>query len=570
MAISLVLLLTGCFEEKTIMNKSTVEKGVDTSTPEVPDTETPDPDTQTPEVPDTETPDPDTQTPEVPDTETPDPDTQTPEVPDTETPDPDTQTPEVPDTETPDPDTQTPEVPDTETPDPDTETPEVPDALTANIELSKTSETMPLKTSFYYHATLVDPDGKRTPLASSSVQWQSTDSEVASIDSEGLVATHIDGETNIIASYDGIEVEAKLNVSDDFVSGFSGLVQNKETLPWPVNDVGLPLYESNPGAPITLFIDYDGGTYLNSSRNEIAMGGYNRTNSDPNTFDAQEQADILASLDYLHHYFAMFDINVTTIESVRDNSKAWSWIIITEDKSGGSGVYNTIARWDYARAWVGSSTVRIENSDKSRRVAHEMAHNFNLRHSGVWVTESSECRKDDPKLFCKWEDYHDWDRKYGPIMGGGGKGKRNGWSNDPNDKGLTVDDRMATIRSKITKFDSSTDGWRHDDFDNDKTYALNMDENGGAFVDGILGSPDDIDTFKFTWGGGDLIVEGKAVSVSAALLNISIFNSEKEKIWQSNEITNDVYLSGGIYTIQVKSQGGYGEIGSYRLSLDPK
>ena len=218
---------------------------------------------------------------------------------------------------------------------------------------------------------------------------------------------------------------------------------------------GLPLVESNPGAPIALFIDMDGGTYhSHSSDTYTDYTGYNR-NGSPDTFDEEEQADILQCFDYMTQYFAMFDVNVTTDDAKRQTAVGWGWILITEEESGGKGSLGStaIGQEPHARAYAGASTVR--SSDRCRRVAHELGHNFQLEHSGVW----------EGSTFYKWEDWPDWDGVYGAIMGGGGKGQRNGWSfgqheGDPNG----MQDAMAIIRQRVIDVGGSALGWREDDF----------------------------------------------------------------------------------------------------------
>ncbi len=315
---------------------------------------------------------------------------------------------------------------------------------------------------------------------------------------------------------------------------------------------GLPLLQSNPGAPVSLYLDFDGGTYHSSSSGNTYFTGYNRNGSKDN-FDAQEQADIFASWQHVSHYFAMFDVNVTTMDSVRENSKAWGWILISEDISGGRGSTSSsaIGQNPYARSRAGSSTVRIENTDKSRRLAHELGHNLTLQHSGVW----------DGNDFYKWEDWKNWDYSYGPVMGGGGEGDRNGWSLGNHSKSKSdLQDTMTIIRERLMDAGGSVDGWRKDDFNNDQVYALCDDNNGGAIQKGILENPTDIDQFGFTWGGGYVQIIAQAVDVSAALLDVEILKNGVLVAY-----SGDVYLGAGNYTLSVKSQGGYGEIGSYEV-----
>lgn len=350
------------------------------------------------------------------------------------------------------------------------------------------------------------------------------------------------------------------DMTGQFDSYTPGYVNNLLEAPIPdeieYNSKGLPLYESNPGAPTTIYVAYDGGEYRSSSLGTMILTGYSRDN-DTTNYNQEEISDILMSLEYMGHYFAMFDVNVTTIPEVRDASAAWSWIIITEEMSGGKASKSGFAQYAYAKAYCGGSTLR--SSDKSRRIAHEVGHNFSLEHSGIW----------DNGEFYKWEDWPEWadgDRLYGPIMGGGGKGVRNGWANDasPEHKDGETQDRMEVIRQKIMQNAPESNGWRTDDHPDNESFALYDDGNGGGFRNGILVSPDDVDKFIVAWGGGKFMLEANAVSVSAALLNVSIYNHEGKLIGNPANIT---HLDKGDYTIEVKSNGEYGAIGSYKIAI---
>ncbi len=374
-----------------------------------------------------------------------------------------------------------------------------------------------------------------------------TDSDTAA--NEGTDANQdLANEPTIV---DDVENEGG-NAAEKIPPGLSKLKRCDTPAPILHARSGLPLLQSNPEAPVSFYLDFDGGIYHSSSSGNTYFTGYNRNGSTDN-FDAQEQADILASWQHVSHYFAMFDVNVTTMDSVRENSNAWGWILISEEISGGRGSTSSsaIGQNPYARSRAGSSTVRIENKDKSRRLAHELGHNLTLQHSGVW----------DGNDFYKWEDWKNWDYAYGPVMGGGGEGDRNGWSLGSHSKSKTnQQDTMAIIRERLMDVGGSVDGWRKDDFVDGQVYALCDDNNGGATQEGILEKPSDIDQFGFTWGGGYIQVIAQAVDVSAALLDVEVLKNGVLVGY-----SGDVYLGAGNYTLRVKSQGGYGEIGSYEV-----
>jgi hypothetical protein len=315
---------------------------------------------------------------------------------------------------------------------------------------------------------------------------------------------------------------------------------------------GLPLVESNPGAPVALFLDFDGGIYHNSSDENIPYIGYS-DDDDYDTFSATEQEDILRSFTFVSRYYAMFDVNVTTDDAVREATGKWGWILISNEASGGSASTSNsaIGTEPYARAYAGSSTVEPGNQDRSRRLAHELGHNFTLHHSGVW----------DNGSFYKWEDWPQWDGVYGPIMGGGGEGQRNGWSFGAHSEDMTTDqDTMEIIRQRVISVGGSSTGWREDDFADPAPLCQGQ---GELYREAVLGRPDDEDRFTFDWPGGDMTIEEQTPEVSAALLDIQLY-LDGEAV--GGEGTN-TGLAAGSYELRVSSEGGYAEIGSYRVAV---
>ncbi len=316
---------------------------------------------------------------------------------------------------------------------------------------------------------------------------------------------------------------------------------------------GLPLIETHPGAPVVLYIAYGGGDYLGSS-NVTTYGGYNRSGS-ADTYDAAEQNDITLSLMHLGHYFAMFDVNVTSDAAVREAAEAWGWSLVTEEGSGGSGALSAaaIGTPEYARSWTSGSTVRSENSDRSRRIAHELGHNFRLQHSGVWEGD----------VFYKWEDWPAWDRVYGPIMGGGGEGMRNGWANghhegDPD----TLQDELALIAGHIADISSSVDGFRPDGGPGGGGGGRGARGAGPPTAQAILERQDDEDLFAFDWAGGNVTITVGPVDVSAALPVAELVDAEGG----SHALTGA--LPAGRYALRVRAPEEYAAIGSYAVVIE--
>lgn len=337
---------------------------------------------------------------------------------------------------------------------------------------------------------------------------------------------------------------------------------------------GLPLLRSNPNAGLVLFVDFDGGTYGGSEQLSAYYTG-----------TATQRANIVASFNHLVQYFAMFDLSVTTdVSNIGAGSGAsnWGWAVVSPGVSGGSGKYNGIGKLTYGNAKCGSASVT--GSDRSRRIAHELGHNMNLYHDGLYEVPGGQdlstganpsggvCTASDSLCFFKFEDSKGWDGAYGSIMGGGGEGDRNGWglalfdperggSNNPGN----LQDSMAKIRAVVRNLGGSTsnDGWALDDHPDGTPSPLCIDANGNLYRVGVLGSPSDVDVFSLIWPGGTLVVDWSAPGVSAALVDLDIYRNGV-KVGDSSVSA----ASAGVYEIRVRSQGSYGAIGYYNITIN--
>ena len=297
--------------------------------------------------------------------------------------------------------------------------------------------------------------------------------------------------------------------------------------------------------------------------------GYD-TDSDLTTFNFAEQSDILRSWEHVTQYFAMFDVNVTTDDAARAASTAWGWILITEEESGGRASTSTAAIGTpaYARAYAGSSTVR--DNDRSRRIAHELGHNFTLEHNGAW----------DGSTFYKWEDFPSWDGLFGSIMGGGGDGVVNGWALGISSDGIDIEqDSMAIIEQRVRTLANSPAGWAVDQPEDPQPLC---DDIYQVSRTAVLGHPQDQDAFAFEWRGGSALIEVAPTEVSSADPVLTVFDSGDNVLGGPGYYPD---LAPGTYRVVVQTRsdlpngydtanlGGNGdvgrsELGAYRVRID--
>ncbi len=358
------------------------------------------------------------------------------------------------------------------------------------------------------------------------------------------------------------------------LSSSSVIAQDDDSLTY--TDAGIPILQTNPGAPVAIYLDFDGGVY---SHDGEVLSGYNRNSDEgsdgnPLTFDAAEQKDIINAVNNIDEYFSMFDVNVTTDISVRQNSTAAAWIIITQDYAGGKGYVGgsgISVNPEYARSYSAGNRSRIEASNKNRTAASEIGHNFGLKHQGVCTDGTFQKLVDSPSF----------DGQRGAVMGSGG-GLVNGWrygDHDGSNKCVDLQDDLEVIQKRILAVagtDYMGDGYRVDDHlqvHDETATPINVNSEMNWTASGIIERPDDKDSFSVEWSGGDMHIVATPKGVSAVDVIVRLFDSESNLVAEVNtdninmEYLPVMDLAAGNYYIDVMSHGGYGELGAYNLLI---
>jgi len=142
-----------------------------------------------------------------------------------------------------------------------------------------------------------------------------------------LCALHDEGGEGVhITFIDGLNAPVELHVDPDEPTGMVGPttadLQSQQTdlftpiTGWATAANGLPILNSLPGAPTSIYLDFDGDTGSSTS-------AYSE-DADLTTYNATEQTHIVEAWRQITAYFAMFDTNVTT-QFVSSAPKAWEW-----------------------------------------------------------------------------------------------------------------------------------------------------------------------------------------------------------------------------------------------------
>jgi len=191
-------------------------------------------------------------------------------------------------------------------------------------------------------------------------------------------------------------------------------------------------------------------------------------------------------------------------------------------------------------------------------ISHEAGHGFGLEHQSTinemrWVVE----------------EYNRGTPEWTPIMGNNLTTDRATWH-----RGFNVDrawqDDMAILGNVL--------GYRADDHSDTMNNATILPTGlVGAGRSGIIGGMNDVDWFKFSTGGGKVAVNLAVIAPGANLdAKIELLrdagNGNLQSITSANRpdsLGANIFreLSAGTYYVRVFSNGRYGDVGQYTLSI---
>ena len=192
---------------------------------------------------------------------------------------------------------------------------------------------------------------------------------------------------------------------------------------------------------------------------------------------------------------------------------------------------------------------------------HEAGHGFGLRHQSHYDGAGR-----------KVNDYHPGNHLRAPIMGHGYDAQRSVWWSGPNDRSASsIQDDMAILARSANGF-----GYRADDHADMHRSASTLGRSGTSLrATGLIGRTTDQDWFTFTTGGGTVTLSVQVASAGSnldAVLEIHrVSGNSTQRVATSapgHELGASVSVSlpAGTYYAVVKSQGAYGDVGTYTLT----
>ena len=335
---------------------------------------------------------------------------------------------------------------------------------------------------------------------------------------------------------------------------------------FPVNAAGLPLLTSRAdGQGLKIFLDFDGYNGDIPFDMTVAQGG----DANGATFNAKEQTTIYNAWRDIVSYFAMYDVNVTTVQPpVGGTNPAFVWQRITDSVSGGAAYVGAINNTQ-SNGWTDDSNAISRTSG----IAHEIGHQLNLQHQSDWNNDAT-----------KKNEYSSGFLAHGPIIGVDYAQDVHKWyfGRNATSAGTFQNDMNVSAAYLKSKYAASVDGFMPDDY-TATTFASATalaTVNGAFSATGNIERVADADIFSFTSGGGAFDVGVIPYVRSALAPKFELYNASGQLVAAKDDTslraTGDngneevqLALPAGTYYVKVLGHGDYGDVGEYAVTATP-
>ncbi len=277
----------------------------------------------------------------------------------------------------------------------------------------------------------------------------------------------------------------------------------------------VPALHSRPGAPITFYIDLDGGSLAGTGWDPAVptteVTGIDN-DGDPTTFNATELEWIVLIWAHVAEDYAPFDIDVTTElpstaamhrDSVTDRYFGSTALIVAEVEfvtwcgCGGLaylGALGVVGDQNFSQPALVFTGGGAWNDPKilGESVAHELGHHAGLDHDGIGL-----------------QPYAIGADGWAPIMGLGYGQPLTQWSRGEYLGATDTSDDYATMRQYGVREMADDHG--------DTRHTATRLRSDGWLANGVIAAPDDQDSFSFTTRGGSLRLTVRPVTYAANL-----------------------------------------------------
>jgi autotransporter-associated beta strand protein len=357
-----------------------------------------------------------------------------------------------------------------------------------------------------------------------------------------------------------------------------------------------PAFHSKPGAPNTIYLDFNGAyvtgkawTYTDGTNtwNTWDCPAWS-TDGNTTTFSVSEQNDIRRMWERVAEDYAPFDVNVTTDvafdpDNYTGNKNKVGWLLITPttDKNGVRcphfgyggiayvGVFgNSNFFSTYQPAWV----TPMGTANTAEAASHEMGHNMGLSHDGLTTGAAYYGGHNATSSAPSW----------GPIMGTGYNRNVSQWSKASEYfNGNQAQDDLTIIANRVT--------YRADDHGSTFQTATPWAQSP-VNQQGIVERTGDQDVFTFITGSGSVSFTANTYRCDTQTWGgnldavLELYNSSQTLIASSNPLadtnaTLTTSVPAGTYYLVLKPTGAgsplastpsgytsYGSLGFYTLT----
>ena len=348
----------------------------------------------------------------------------------------------------------------------------------------------------------------------------------------------------------------------------------------------IPRLNSLAGAPVTIYLDFDGHTETQdwpTSRSDGQTGSIVTpvfdVDNDLTTFSDEELRMIEEVWYRVSEDYAPFNVNITTVDPRSFNNFESILVSIGGDGAwigspGGVAYLNSFSNSAVNTCYVFSDNtgrgVALHAKGMALTTSHEVGHMLGLNHNSVYDTNGT-----------KTAEYDGGRPDLGPIMGGPYNSMRDTWSNAPGNVTVTaLQDDLAIMTSSA----NSTFRFLADDFGNTIQAFEQLTVTAPSLTTrGIIGQNNDIDMFRFDTDAGPVSFSAEGLNLrtvynNAALmfgtnldLELRLYNSSGALITSATP-SNSLFASisatvtQGTYFIAVSGTGEYGALGQYTLT----
>ena len=347
----------------------------------------------------------------------------------------------------------------------------------------------------------------------------------------------------------------------------------------------VPAFSSLPGAPVTVYLDFDGHTESQdwpAARSDGQSGAIVTPvfdiDNDQTTFSAAELDVIKESYLRTAEDFAPFRVNVTTVDPGSYNDFETMRVSI-----GGNGSWIGSPG---GIAWLGSFNNGLVNTcyvfsdnvgfgaSQAKGIAmaasHEVGHTMNLLHHSIYDSNGNQTSAYDPGR-----------PDLGPIMGAPYGSERETWASAPDSNGPnSIQDDLAVL----TGASNRTVKFRADDYGNTVAQATPYQVTSSNLqLSGIISQNNDVDIVRFETDAGNIAFTMTGLNLKTIMGNnnitfgtnldavLSLLDSSGNVIATSNP-TNSLFASvsatvpQGIYYLAMSNTGQYGALGQYTVT----